>query len=401
MSDAELLKFAIENGMIDPALVQEKIEMQKRKELLEKHPFKIWKGQNGSWYTYLPDDKGGRVLKKRKDQQSIEDLVVKYYMDVIPTVYSTFYQWISQKVEYNEISQGTYRRYETDFNAYIKPSELCDMPINQITTDILEDYVRITIARHGLSTKAYSNLRTILNGIFKYAKKKKYVDFSITQFFADLELSRKVFHNKIKADETQVFSEEEVTQIIKYLSSHLDTLENLGILFLFQTGLRVGEIASLKPKDRVNEKVFHVCRTEISYKDIETGKIINTIKDSPKTPTGDRYVIMTDGAADTWNRVLELSSKEEYLFESNGRRLRCRVFYDRINKICDILGMKRRSTHKIRKTYGTELLNSGVDEKLITRQMGHVSIATTKGHYFYDNKTIDRKVEILNNAMTY
>lgn len=27
MSDAELLKFAIENGMIDTALVQEKIEM--------------------------------------------------------------------------------------------------------------------------------------------------------------------------------------------------------------------------------------------------------------------------------------------------------------------------------------------------------------------------------------
>lgn len=30
MPDAELLKFAIENGMLDAVLVQEKIEMQKR-----------------------------------------------------------------------------------------------------------------------------------------------------------------------------------------------------------------------------------------------------------------------------------------------------------------------------------------------------------------------------------
>ena len=35
MSDAELLKYAIENGMIDTAYVRDMIEMQKRKEILE------------------------------------------------------------------------------------------------------------------------------------------------------------------------------------------------------------------------------------------------------------------------------------------------------------------------------------------------------------------------------
>lgn len=34
MSDTKLLQFAIENGMIDTALLQEKIEMQKREEYL-------------------------------------------------------------------------------------------------------------------------------------------------------------------------------------------------------------------------------------------------------------------------------------------------------------------------------------------------------------------------------
>lgn len=44
MPDAETLKYAIENGMIDTALLQEKVEMQKRNELLAKHTYNIWKG---------------------------------------------------------------------------------------------------------------------------------------------------------------------------------------------------------------------------------------------------------------------------------------------------------------------------------------------------------------------
>ena len=60
LSNAELLKYAIENGIINPALVQEQIEMQKRKELLEKHPYKITCGKDGRWSTYLPDKEKGR-----------------------------------------------------------------------------------------------------------------------------------------------------------------------------------------------------------------------------------------------------------------------------------------------------------------------------------------------------
>lgn len=79
MSDAERLKFAIENGMLDTALVQEKIEMQRREELLKNHPYKIWEGNNGKWYTYLPDQEKGRILKKRNTQREIESVAIKYW----------------------------------------------------------------------------------------------------------------------------------------------------------------------------------------------------------------------------------------------------------------------------------------------------------------------------------
>ena len=72
------LKYAIENGIIDVSQVQQMVEMSKRKELLEKHPFQIWQGKNGKWYVYLPDPKKGRVQKERNTRKEIEDLVANY-----------------------------------------------------------------------------------------------------------------------------------------------------------------------------------------------------------------------------------------------------------------------------------------------------------------------------------
>ena len=56
-SQKEMLQFALESGMIDESTIQEKMEMNERKKYLEKHPYKIWKGKDGKWYTYLPDKK--------------------------------------------------------------------------------------------------------------------------------------------------------------------------------------------------------------------------------------------------------------------------------------------------------------------------------------------------------
>ena len=44
-----------------------------------------------------------------------------------------------------------------------------------------------------LTRKAYAGLRTLIRGIFKYGKKKKYTEISITEFFGDLELPNNLF----------------------------------------------------------------------------------------------------------------------------------------------------------------------------------------------------------------
>lgn len=40
------------------------MEVMKRNELLKQHQYEIWQSKDGKWYTYLPVQGGGRVLKR-------------------------------------------------------------------------------------------------------------------------------------------------------------------------------------------------------------------------------------------------------------------------------------------------------------------------------------------------
>lgn|GEM_PF-5193720 len=66
----------------------------------------------------------------------------------------------------------------------------------------------------------------------------------------------------------------------------------------FETGMRVGELSGLCKSD-IDERQIHVQRTEITYKDPETGERICEVRDFPKSEAGDRYLIIPDSALKT------------------------------------------------------------------------------------------------------
>ena len=120
MDSLEILKFAAEHGMLDLSYVQEKMEMNKRSELLAQHPYKVWEGKNGCWYTYLPDGKGGRTLKKRKSRDDLEKDIARHQAQEAdnPTVADIFQEWIDSRLETKEISKASYDRYSVDFRRF-------------------------------------------------------------------------------------------------------------------------------------------------------------------------------------------------------------------------------------------------------------------------------------------
>ena len=74
------MKYALDSGIIDIPHIEELIQMNQRRELLEKHPYKIWQGKDKKWYTYLPSNESGRILKKRITQKAIENDIIEYWL---------------------------------------------------------------------------------------------------------------------------------------------------------------------------------------------------------------------------------------------------------------------------------------------------------------------------------
>lgn len=238
----------------------------------------------------------------------------------------------------------------------------------------------------------------LIRGIFKYGKNKGYTELSMTKFFGDLKLSKNIFQKKIIYKQDEVFLEDEIPIIITYLKSHAD-IWNLGILLQFQTGMRIGEIAALKHED-IRDNCIYVCRTEVKYKG-EDGKWTVGIKNFAKTKAGNRQIFFPETAVWTLEQIIKLNPHGEYLFMNNGKRIRENTFNKRLSIVCEELKLNHRSTHKIRKTYGTTLLDSDVNDSFVSEQMGHTDVATTRKLYYYSNKSEKTKISQINNAISF
>lgn len=392
MSDAELLKFAIENGMLDAALVQEKIEMQRREELLKKHPYKIWEGKDKKWYTYLPDKEKGRILKKKVTLKAIENDVIKYWQAELenPTVCEVFEEWNDRRLELKKISNATHLRNRQIFNRHYK--EFGNKKIKSVDQEDFEEFLVEQIPMYELTAKAFSNLKTITRGFLKRAKKRKLIDFNVEELFQELDTSESDFKKNIREDYEEVFSEEEMPIMIEYLEKNPDMM-NLGILLMFVTGARIGEVVALKHADFYGN-TFKIHRTETRFMN-QDGKYVCAVKDFPKSQAGIRTAIIPKDYSWMARALQQQNPFDEYIFVKNGIRITTHAMRMRLKRICEKLSIYHKSPHKIRKTYGTILLDNHIDNKLIMGQMGHTDILCTENHYHRNRRSIDRKSEII------
>ena len=395
----ELLKYLVESGKVDLLSIHKQMEMSKRQELLNGHKYKIWQASNGEWKTYLPDEEKGRVLKKRTTKKNLENLIIAFYEEKSnnPTINELFLEWLDRRIEYQEIEDSTYSRYKTDFDRCLK-NNLGKMKIKSVQAIDIENGLKKCIQEKKMSRKSFSNIRTLLYGVFRYAKKKGLINYNIKDIISEIEFSKKEFTKITHEDCEQVFFVDDEEAMIKYMKDNLDVI-NLGILLMFKSGIRVGELAALKSSDLDGNEV-HIRRTETRYKDRETGKIIYAVKDHPKTEAGIRDVIIPNDSLWILKELKKNNPFGEYLFEKNGIRINSYVFRQRIYSNCKKTGTCRKGPHKVRKTYGSRLYDSDIPKALLMSQMGHTDITCLEKHYYYNRYDKERITDAINNVFS-
>lgn len=393
ISDSDALQYALECGIIDIQHLRREIYMKQKQRFLDMHIYSIWEGKDGKFYTYIPDKEKGRIKKKKSTREKIEEVIVDYWKQQAnnPSLEEVFCEWNDRRLALKKIVPSTHSRNQRVFDRHYK--DIKHRKIKGISFDDMVDFLEEQIPEHDLTAKAFSNLKTITRGFFKRAKKRGLVDYNIEEVFNELDLSEREFKKNYKEDYEEVFSEEEYPIMERYLCDNPD-LKNLGILVMFLTGIRVGELVTLKHED-FDGTAFRIRRTETKYHDNETDKDVYEVKEFPKTAAGLRTVIIPPDYEWVVEKLKMQNPSGEYVFYENGKRLTTNCIRQRMYRVCKRLNIYPKSPHKARKTYGSILLDSNIDHRLITELMGHTDILCSEKHYHRNRRNIDRKSQIL------
>lgn len=400
----EALQYALENNIINSDLISQAYEMKKREEMLALHTNSIWE-KDGKWYTHVGKGRGNRKQVRRSSREKLEDFLFDYYEQLTreQKIDEIFETWVCRKYyEYSEITKQSYDHYWNDYRRFFKNNpaaqEIRGLPFHEITEDDLDVLIRKTIAGMKLTRKTYSSMKTVLIGIFKFAKRAKLTEVSITHFISDMDISKKAFTQRNRDKEKEIFTQDETATITDFLRKR-GTIRDLALLLCFETGMRIGEIATLKPED-IRKNYIRVCRTEVKYLDETTGKNFATVQEMPKTEAGYRDVFISKQTQETVEAIMKIAGDNEYLFMYGGQRIKEHAHRKHLYSVCDAVGISHKSPHKIRKTYGTMLIDGGVDESIIMEQMGHKDIMTTKKYYYFSNKSDEKKYEQIEKAVS-
>lgn len=421
MPDMELLKYAIENGMIDTALVQEKIEMQKRKEILEKHPYTIWEGKDKKWRTYIPDENKGRKLVKRNSKETIEEYVIKYWRDNSEealkskvakeiTLKKIFPNWLDYKQLHTDSTSYT-KKITADWKKfYASQPDFINMPLQKMTNLYLDEWAHGMIKKFSLTKKAYYNMTIILRQCLDYAVERGYVEENI---FSGIRINTKMFRRtKKKSGESQVYTLAEEEKFIKDMVRRFqDNPKNtapLAVMLAFEIGVRIGELCALRFED-IEGNYIHIQRQEVRefekvddfsmkfkcYKIVEYTKSEDGFRDIYLTETARKIIEL----ARYMNAVNKEHSREGYIFVRNHKNINHYSIQAMILRGCNRANMDVKTSHKIRKTYISTLIDSGLNIDAVRRFAGHSDERTTYGNYCFNRLTDKQTEEVVEGAL--
>lgn len=431
MSD-DLLKYILENGIINLDTIQEQMDMRRREKLLERHPYKIFFSESdNNWHTYIPDKtkSHNRRPVKRKSKEDINNIVIEYWQQVekeeeeaelkaarsASTLKDLFKEWILFKEKHTK-SSSYIKRITADWTKYYEPNEtFINTPINEFTKVDLDAWAHDMIQTHNMTKKQYYNMSVILRQELDYAVEKEYIEKNV---FKDVVVNSKIFRRVKKPDSiTQVYTTEEVPLMInemlrRFYNDPTNTAP-LAVLLNFEIGVRMAELVALKHTDITPEGThIHIQRQRVrtyEYTNDSCTKMRLSgyeVVDYVKSDDGDRYIYLTEVARKIINIILMINKKygnqfDDYLFVKNDKLLGHDAVQARILRGCDSIGIITKTLHKIRKTYISSLIDSGLNIDEVRRQAGHADERTTYGNYCFNRFSSAETENIIEGALNF
>lgn len=279
-----------------------------------------------------------------------------------------------------------YHRFLKKFIDWLNQNKLEFIKPHELTSEHIYQY-RLYLSRH--STKTGQSLKKNTQNYYLIALRALFVYFAkndILSLPADkISLARESKTRKIKFLNLNQLEKLLLSPTSNNISNNIISLRDRAILdTLFSTGMRVGEIVELN-RDQINLdyiKKHNVKELELPI----TGKggYTRTVYFSKRAL--ESLVKYLDKRQDN-DKALFINFKR--VRKPSSRRLTSRSIERIVKKYVKLTGLPiDTSPHTLRHSFATDLLNQGVDLRIVQEFLGHQNISTTQIYTHITNKKL-------------
>lgn len=265
-----------------------------------------------------------------------------------------------------DIRTNTLLSYKSKYNTWIGPN-IGNLPM----CDIKPYHCMMVLNKMkeaGRKASSIDQLRIVMHIIFEYALENEIITSNpVTKSVKVKDSLHPFVESRFLTRREQIIFLEEAKNH-KYYEV---------FRFILETGLRYGELTGLRWSD-ISGRCMTISRQGYFLED--HGEFVIG---PPKSDKGYRDIYLTDTAME----ILDSLPKEStFVFPPRKRS----IYNTQLKRICKIAGIEPFSIHKLRHTFATRAIESGMKPKTLQKLLGHSDVTITLNYYVHvgDNEMV-------------
>lgn len=281
----------------------------------------------------------------------------------------------------NRVKESTYVKYSGIIHKHLKPA-LGQYAPEAISTLLVESFSNKLLITDGLTPKTVKDVLAVLRSVLKYMNKQHGGSLN------DIE----IIYPKEPPKEMRVLSKEERTRFFSYLLTDMDEVK-FGIIMVFLTGMRIGEICALKWQD-INLKagiitINHTMQRLSDFSEEATSKTKILIGDA-KSACSMRMIPLPEYGVNLCKNM-QPANPEAYVLTGDAHRfIEPRSLQYKLKKITTACNLKDVHFHTLRHTFATCCVEVGFEIKSLSEILGHANTRITLDRYVHSSLELKR-----------
>nr|DAM41011.1 MAG TPA: Integrase [Caudoviricetes sp.] len=333
--------------------------------------YKDWQGKRRH------TTKTGFERKKDAEKYEYDFLSKKQYQDpIIDTAIDAYKKFLANERKLKNIKQTTYEHKIDYLDRCILPY-FKGVKVSKITPAHIKEWLAFMSTNTSVKERLGSGTLNIYRSVLK-----QLYDFCMEEYKTAENPVKKVKRVKEFSNDQRVkfWTVEEYQKFYDDLRT-----ETQRVLFniIYWSGMRIGECLALTPADFQPYKI-------IITKSTETTKEEGQLTDTPKNKYSVREVEIPRSLyfqiMDYIESLYNVKPYTQIFSQFTASSVRNYIYYHGIQK----LGLPKASTHTLRHTYASMLLDVSKDVTVVTKQIGHSNPSTTLRVYSHMLKGKDR-----------